>query len=72
MQVNGAALRAIVERSGISWTQYAELVGKDRTYISHIVAGRRPNVPWRTAKALADAVRVPVVAILCDPDEKAS
>lgn len=71
MQVNGAALRAIVERSGISWTQYAELVGKDRTYIAHVVAGRR-QVPWATAKAMADALVVPVAAILSSPNEKAS
>lgn len=70
-KVNGAAVRVIVERTGLTWGEYAELVGKSRTHISHIVAGRK-DAPWRTVKAMADALRVPVVAILANPDEKAS
>lgn len=65
MQINGEALRVIRERSGLTGTALAEMVGVDRTHISNIEAGRKQPSP-ELARRLADALKVPLIAILAN------
>lgn len=44
VEINGFALRCIRVLSGIGVRQLAEQIGKDRTYIAHIEAGRCKRV----------------------------
>lgn len=69
MRVNGEALRAITALSGLSGTALAEAAGIDRTHISHVLAGRKQLSPG-AAKRVAEALKVPLVAILADPKEE--
>lgn len=65
MRINPAALRVIRERSGLSVSALASLSGVSQPHLSNIEAGRRSPSP-RAAKAVADALRVPLVAFVCD------
>lgn len=69
MRVNGEAIRAIAERSGLSGTALAEGAGIDRTHLSHVLAGRKQLSP-AAAKRVAEVLKVPLVAILADPKEE--
>ncbi len=63
MVLNGQALQAIRERSGLTQTELAAQTGVSQGRISELEAGNlrvRPN----TVKALADALRVPTTALL--------
>jgi transcriptional regulator with XRE-family HTH domain len=71
MRINGAALRAIRERSGHTGVQLARAAEINRAYLSHIEAGRKQPSPEVTRR-LASALKVPVTAILADPAELAS
>lgn len=67
-RTNGAALRAIRERSGLSVNDLVSLVGEEgeRIHADHlrnIELGHRNASPKVTA-AIARALRVPTVAIL--------
>lgn len=64
-RVNGETVRALRERSGLSGTALAEVIAIDRAYLSHIEAGRRQPSP-AVAKKIADALKVPLVAILAE------
>jgi transcriptional regulator with XRE-family HTH domain len=67
MDLNGEALRVIRERSGLTQQALADLAGlKNASHLSNIEAGRRRPSP-EVAKALADALKVPLVAILGMP-----
>lgn len=70
-RVNGETIRALRERSGLSGTALAKLIEIDRAYLSHIEAGRRQPSP-ANAKAIADALKVPITAILSEVTEAAS
>ena len=71
MDLNGEALRVIRERTGLNQGQLAALAGlKNASHISNIEAGRRRPSP-EVAKALADALKVPLAAILLGPERAA-
>lgn len=66
-RVNGRAIRAIRERGGQQQTELASAAGIDRAYLAHIEAGRRqPSVV--VARRLAEGLKVPLIAILADPE----
>lgn len=67
MKVNGAALRAIRQRSGVTVTSLAESVGIKQSHLSNIEAGRR-NASEDVIVSLAQALKVELPAILCDPE----
>lgn len=71
MRINGAALTAIRERSGMKIARLSEASGVDRTTISNIEAGRR-NASPEVAVALASALKVELPALLADPAEVTS
>ncbi len=71
MIVNGAALRTIRERSGLSQTALARAVGTDRSHLSNIENGRR-NCSEKLVIAIAEALKIDLPAILADPTEGAS
>jgi len=66
--INGPALRAIRERSGVSQTALAASAGIKYSHLSNIEAGRR-NASPALALALAKALKVELPAILADPTE---
>ena len=63
MVVNGPALAAIRERSGLTQTELAQQTGVSQGRISEIESGEH-NVRPGTAKALAEALAVPLVALI--------
>lgn len=71
VQVNGETLKVIRERSGLTGTALAAAAGINRAYLSHIEAGRKQPSP-EVARRLADHLKVPLVAILSNPQEAAS
>lgn len=71
MQINGSALAAIRERTGLTQSDLARGTGVSQGRISEIESDS-PSVRPATAKALAEALAVPVVAILAAPTEAAS
>jgi len=72
MRSNGHAIRAIRERSGLTATQLAEMVGVTRPFISNIELNNRDGSP-EVIKAIAAALKVPLTAILYDaPSEDAA
>jgi len=66
--INGAALSAIRKHSGLTISLLAEQSGVDRTTITKIERGQRKVKSPEVAKALAVALKVPIVAILSDPE----
>lgn len=65
MKSNGAAIKAIRERTGLSQTDAAALTGGavSRPLWANIEAGRRNGLP-ATLKAIATALNVPLTAIV--------
>lgn len=70
MRVNRYALRVIRERSGLSVSALALAARISQPHLTNIEAGRRQASPAALV-ALAAALRVPLVAIICDPDAPA-
>jgi len=68
MRVNGVALRVIRERSGLSVSQLARLVGISQPHLSNLEVGRRSASP-ALARRLAAELRVSLVAILMDGEQ---
>lgn len=66
MLVNPEALKAIRQRSGMTVTELADAVDIGRAHLSNIEAGRRTASP-ATTKAIAEALKVPVTAIIASP-----
>ena len=66
MQINGPSLAAIRERSGLSQSDLARATGVSQGRISELES-ESPNIRPATGKALADALAVPLVAILTAP-----
>jgi len=64
--INGATLTALRERSGLTLTDLAALTGIERSLLGKIERGTR-NGTGAQALRLAEALRVPVVAILTNP-----
>ena len=72
MKSNGHAVRAIRQRSGLSATQLADAIGVTRPFISNIERNYRNGSP-EVIKAIADALKVPITAILLDaPNQDAA
>lgn len=72
-RVNPSAIEAIMDGRGFSGTELAAACDPpiNRSYISNILAGRRqPSAD--VARRLAAALKVPLAAILADPEEVAS
>lgn len=63
MKSNGAAIAAIRGRSGLSKSELATAAGIDRTHLHRIESGERNGTP-RQITAIAEALRVPIVAII--------
>ena len=61
--LNPDALRAIRERSGLTVTDLARLSGISQPHISNLERGNRRATP-PTIKVLADALGVPMMALL--------
>ena len=68
MKVNGHALRAIRERSGLSVSALARQAGTSQPHLSNIEGGRRSASPALVHK-LAEVLKVPVLALLANPDD---
>jgi transcriptional regulator with XRE-family HTH domain len=69
MRPNREALKAIRERSGLSRNQLAGLAGLHHFTISRIEDGGQEIIQPATARKLAEALQVPVVAItMRDPE----
>lgn len=71
MRVNGAALREIRERSGVSVTDLATAAEIKQSHLSNIEAGRR-NASDDVIVKLARELKVPLPAIIACPDERAA
>lgn len=68
MSINGAALRAIRQRSGLSVTALAGAIGISQPHLSNIENGDRKASP-QVIRKLADELKVPVTAILLGATE---
>jgi transcriptional regulator with XRE-family HTH domain len=68
VQLNGHALRIIRERSGLSVSALASEVGISQPHLSNIERGHRRASP-EVSHRLAVALRVPLLALLADPDD---
>lgn len=67
MQLNRHALRAIRERSGLSLTELARAAGISQPHLSNLEHGHRQASP-ATVRRLADALRVPMPALLAEAE----
>ncbi len=65
-RINGPALRAIRERSGLTQSELSRVSGVSQGRISSMESGS-PNVRPGMVQTLAEALRVPTVALLADP-----
>lgn len=63
MTSNGAAIKAIRERTGLTCSQLARTAGIDRTHLHRIESGERRGTPAQIA-AIAAALAVPTTAII--------
>lgn len=71
MRINGTALRTIRLDRDIALGALAKEVGVHYSHLANIEAGRRP-APAKLIKALAEALRVDVTALLGPEDPAAS
>jgi transcriptional regulator with XRE-family HTH domain len=62
MRINGEALRAIRERTGLTISDLSRTSEVDRTVITRIETGERKGTPAQH-KALAEALQVSMLAI---------
>jgi transcriptional regulator with XRE-family HTH domain len=68
MRLNVEALKAIRERSGHSIASLAAEAGLSRPHLSNIESRTRTGSEDAICR-LARALKVPVTAIICDPDQ---
>ncbi len=66
MKANGAAIRALRESRGWNLSKLAAAVGRHHSYVSRIETGERSGSP-DVLVAIADALKVPLVAIIAQP-----
>lgn len=66
MLINGSALQAIRERTGLTQSDLARASGVSQGRISEFESGTK-NVRPATVKALADALAVPMTALISNP-----
>lgn len=67
MQVNRHALRIIRQRSGLGLGELARRAGCSQPHLSNIEHGRRQPSP-ATLRRLAEALQVPLLALLAEPE----
>lgn len=67
-KINGHAVRAIRLAAGDSQVVLATRAGLDHSYVSRLERGQRCYPAPRITKALADALGVPMAAILTSPE----
>ncbi|MCC5953441.1 MAG: helix-turn-helix domain-containing protein [Acidimicrobiia bacterium] len=73
MLINGSALAALRERSGLSQSALSKLTGMSQGRISEIEAAGHVKVRPATATKLAEALAVPVVVLVAvQPEGQAS
>jgi transcriptional regulator with XRE-family HTH domain len=74
VKVNVDALKALRERSELSQRELADLAGVSNKLISRLERKERRGARVGTIRAIADTLRVPMVALLAGPveDETAS
>ena len=65
MRANGAAIRALRERTGISQANLARTTDIRRETLNRIESGARPGTPAQIV-AIAKALSVPIVSIIHD------
>jgi transcriptional regulator with XRE-family HTH domain len=53
-------LRALMKQSNLSFKDLGDLIGKHRSFISHLLAGRRYSCKPETAELIALALHVPL------------
>lgn len=63
MRINGAALTAIRERSGLSKSRLAVLAQVSLPYLRDLESGRRKGQNPAIVKSIAEALDVPTMAI---------
>lgn len=63
MRTNGAAIKAIRERTGMTKTELANAAAVDRTHLHRIETGERRGTPDQIV-AIAQALKVPTTAII--------
>lgn len=68
MRINGAAVAAIRERSGLTQTALAGLLGMSQGRVSEIESSTTIAMRPRNAVRLAEALAVPLPAILAAPE----
>lgn len=66
-RINGHAVRALRVAQGFSQVSLAAAAGLDHSYLSRIERAQRCHPAPTVTKGLADALGVPMVAILADP-----
>lgn len=67
MRINRFALSELRERSGLTKSQFARALDCGPPHITDIEAGRRHPSP-DLARRMADVLKVPLVAILANPE----
>lgn len=71
MEINGATVKAIREFAGLSQAELSRQSAVSQGHISGIEAGEK-NASPKTVRKLADALKVPVAALVNAPSEVAS
>jgi transcriptional regulator with XRE-family HTH domain len=69
MKLNGHAVKAIRERTGLTPAELAESIGCSRRFVAYIEANDRDGSP-KVIKAIAAALKVPITAIIKDVPER--
>lgn len=67
VQINGPALRAIRERSGISGQALARCVGADHSFLARVERGEKRGVGRPTFERIVEQLDVDPRAIMADP-----
>lgn len=67
VQINGPALRAIRERTGVSCSALARSVGADGSFLARVEKGEKRGVRRETYDRLAAALHIDGRAILVNP-----
>lgn len=70
MRANGAAIRTIRERSGLTVSQLAREIGIQQPHLSNVENGRRQASP-EVLLAIARVLKIDLLAILADPETAA-
>jgi transcriptional regulator with XRE-family HTH domain len=67
VQINGPALRAIRELSGVSCSALARVVGADVSFLARVERGEKRGIGRETFERVVMALRIDPRAILANP-----